>query len=578
MAHWTQQIAEAYRALHEEVKSHTWDIPHTNAAWEGLSPQQQTHIHSLHQQTRMHPEGHLHGWPRGTGPLFQRDFSGRSNEDYRNLHKRHKQELIDAGHDETSAHKTAAGFVYGARQRAHEAGVMAHQAAMSWRIEARRGEQRKQREEQNKQREEQNKQRKAEQNISGTRQQQEYKQNSENLFHSAIHGAANSADYYRTGAAEEREQEKQFGAINIDKRHPQLSDEAKKHLGTLTDVSRGAIHTNVWGGLQSAGKEFSKDAMEHWGKTFTGTRPRDANINHPLDIIPSLLKPEHLSAALQNYSSHTGGRSQHSNPTDYLDGDDKKTQLPIDTGHSRANQFRTNIPDGTKTFHASVGHLGTLGTSRHPTDEYHNVNDMIHAHINGSLFSLHMGVGSPFKTSDNHWERPAHASESDHHSSFRKAVGAGLKHIWSIPNISDQDRSLLHRHFESQLRHHYVAAVANPKMFNEYHGNMETSRKQRKEREERRQSSGGSGDAPPPRNRGGWRHAEQPHEILGVAPSASASEVRAAYRREALKHHPDTGGDINKFNKANDANAHMMSKLNEWIVMITEWVSKRYKK
>ena len=570
MAHWTQQIAEAYRALHEEVESHTWDIPHTNTAWENLSTQQKTHVSSLHDQTRMHPEGHLHGWPRGTGPLFQRDFSGRSNEDYRNLHRRHKQELIDAGHDQASAHKTAAEFVYGARQKAHEAGVVAHQDAMSWRIEARRGEQKKQREEQNKQR-------KAEQNISGTRQQQEYKQNSENLFHSAIHGAANSADYYRTGAAEEREQEKQFGAINIDKRDPQLSDEAKKHLGTLTDVSRATIHTSVWGGLQSAGKAFSKDAMEHWNKTFNGTRPSDANINHPLDIIPSLLKPEHLSAALQNYSSRSGSRSQHSQQT-YLGDPDKKRQLPFETGHKWANQFRTNIPDGTTTFHASVGHLGTLGTSRHPTDEYHNVNDMIHAHIVGSSAAIHAGVGSPFKTSDNHWEKPARADESDHHASFRKAVGAGLKHIWSIPNISDQDRSLLHRHFESQLRHHHMAAVANPRMFNEYHVNMETSRRERKEREERRQSSGGSGDAPPPRNRGGWPHAEQPHEILGVAPNASASEVRAAYRRETLKHHPDTGGDINKFKKANDANAHMMSKLNEWIVMITEWVSKRYKK
>ena len=68
------------------------------------------------------------------------------------------------------------------------------------------------------------------------------------------------------------------------------------------------------------------------------------------------------------------------------------------------------------------------------------------------------------------------------------------------------------------------------------------------------------------------------YTILDIQKTASDDEIKKAYKKAALKHHPDTGGDINKFNKANDANAHMMSKLNEWIVMITEWVSKRYKK
>ena len=33
------------------------------------------------------------------------------------------------------------------------------------------------------------------------------------------------------------------------------------------------------------------------------------------------------------------------------------------------------------------------------------------------------------------------------------------------------------------------------------------------------------------------------YDVLGVAPTASADEVRAAYRRAARDHHPDAGGD-----------------------------------
>lgn len=34
-----------------------------------------------------------------------------------------------------------------------------------------------------------------------------------------------------------------------------------------------------------------------------------------------------------------------------------------------------------------------------------------------------------------------------------------------------------------------------------------------------------------------------PHEILGVRPGAGRREVTDAYRRFALRHHPDRGGD-----------------------------------
>lgn len=576
-------LAEATMPGDPQTASHTWDIPHPHDAWKKLSPQQQATVHSLDQQGRLHPDGHLHGWKPGTGPLFGRDFHGRSNEDYINLHKRYKQELMDSefGYNAKEAHRQAAQYVAEDRGKAHRAGLVAHQEAMR----PIREQQKKQRQAE---RQQQHNQRQAAQNISGANQQQQYREHSEKLFQSAMQGAANSSDYYRTGAAHEREHEKQSGYTNIDARHPQLSDEAKKHLGTLTDFSRTAIHSGVWGGLQSAGKEFSKDAMEHWNKTFTGMRPHEANINHPLDITPSLLKPEHLSAVLNRYSTHHGGRSEHSDISRYLPSDDKDRRpgLPSDTGSNKTHQFRTNIPDSNQTFHRSVRGLGYFGTSAHFKDDPYHVSDGIHSHIAGSLIPLHMGGESPFKTSNNHWEKQVtHDNEPQHYANFRKAIGAGLKHIWSIPNISDHDRVLLHRHFESQLRHHYVAAVANPKMFNQYHQSMETSRREREqakreEQQRQRQSSGGSssGGSSGRRRRGEWQHAEKPHEILGVASDASASDVRRAYRKLAAQHHPDVGGDPAMFIKAKDAHDHMMSRLNEWIVMLAEWVSKRYKK
>jgi hypothetical protein len=38
-----------------------------------------------------------------------------------------------------------------------------------------------------------------------------------------------------------------------------------------------------------------------------------------------------------------------------------------------------------------------------------------------------------------------------------------------------------------------------------------------------------------------------PHSLLGVAPGASLEEVKAAFRRKALEHHPDRGGDAATF-------------------------------
>ncbi|KAG6848255.1 hypothetical protein H0H93_001897 [Arthromyces matolae] len=45
------------------------------------------------------------------------------------------------------------------------------------------------------------------------------------------------------------------------------------------------------------------------------------------------------------------------------------------------------------------------------------------------------------------------------------------------------------------------------------------------------------------------------YKILGVARDASESEIKKAYRKESLKHHPDKGGDEEKFKLASEAYA-----------------------
>src|SRR5688572_18745213 len=44
------------------------------------------------------------------------------------------------------------------------------------------------------------------------------------------------------------------------------------------------------------------------------------------------------------------------------------------------------------------------------------------------------------------------------------------------------------------------------------------------------------------------------YEVLGVGKDASADEIKKAFRRAAIKHHPDKeGGDESKFKEVNEA-------------------------
>src|ERR1700743_2943792 len=43
------------------------------------------------------------------------------------------------------------------------------------------------------------------------------------------------------------------------------------------------------------------------------------------------------------------------------------------------------------------------------------------------------------------------------------------------------------------------------------------------------------------------------YEVLGVKKDASADEIKKAFRRAAVEHHPDRGGDEAKFKEVNEA-------------------------
>jgi molecular chaperone DnaJ len=44
-----------------------------------------------------------------------------------------------------------------------------------------------------------------------------------------------------------------------------------------------------------------------------------------------------------------------------------------------------------------------------------------------------------------------------------------------------------------------------------------------------------------------------PYEVLGVSPTANSSEIKKAYRKLAMEHHPDHNGDEEKFKQVSEA-------------------------
>ena len=51
----------------------------------------------------------------------------------------------------------------------------------------------------------------------------------------------------------------------------------------------------------------------------------------------------------------------------------------------------------------------------------------------------------------------------------------------------------------------------------------------------------------------------QPHDVLGVSPGATAKEVTEAFRRFALRNHPDRGGDAERFRAGSEAYRRLLA-------------------
>lgn len=51
-----------------------------------------------------------------------------------------------------------------------------------------------------------------------------------------------------------------------------------------------------------------------------------------------------------------------------------------------------------------------------------------------------------------------------------------------------------------------------------------------------------------------------PYEVLGVSPDATEDEIKAAYRRACMTHHPDRGGDAAAFQAVTEAFAALQHR------------------
>jgi curved DNA-binding protein CbpA len=53
---------------------------------------------------------------------------------------------------------------------------------------------------------------------------------------------------------------------------------------------------------------------------------------------------------------------------------------------------------------------------------------------------------------------------------------------------------------------------------------------------------------------------EQPFTILGVGANAGREEIEEAYRKLAMQHHPDRGGDAREMARVNAARDEMLER------------------
>ena len=51
------------------------------------------------------------------------------------------------------------------------------------------------------------------------------------------------------------------------------------------------------------------------------------------------------------------------------------------------------------------------------------------------------------------------------------------------------------------------------------------------------------------------------YDTLGIQPEATDDEIRAAYKRAAMKHHPDRGGSSEAFQAVHDAYAALQNRI-----------------
>jgi len=535
-----------------------------NQHFEKLSPEEQTkarqRFDKLASAGAIDPRtGTPFGWRRATGPVHDRDFHGRTTEDYKKIY--HANRRSGASHEEALQH------VQGMRQKAHAEGIAAIRAGRSEHMRLERNAR----------------------NLSSADQIKRDTKDSTDLFNAAM-GAAGKAHEYFTAAT-----------YNADV----LSPEAIKHLPSITRMARQTIHDTIIGGLRKVSGDFVKHAQDRFTSSFSGVRPSDFGYSTPHDIVPSLIRPTRVQQILKNYTDQSWGREPHRQYVhDLYQPPGREGFDPGGISSERMHEVSSHIGD-LGDIHPFARHLHLGASHRTPSSgsSMNHFEDIIGHHMT-SHRSLTSTSDTPHEGFSRQWNSnpninaykftPQHGDigsridlekRKDVDQTARSGMHGVIAHIWSIPNLSRSDRRNLMKHFEVQMRHHNVAAMANPRMYAEYHTGKARQeaeaagrqQEQARERARQRASAGGSGEAPPPR-RSRWPHREQPHEILGIAADASAAEIKKAYRRLSLQHHPDQGGSEEMFKKINDAHERMSGKLNEMVMMLAEWIAKTYKK